>query len=140
MNISSHYVVICSDKVAESRDFYVRHFGFSVTFDSDWYVSLKLPQSPYNELAILDYRHETLPEAYRQKTQGVLLNFEVDDVDAVHARFQADALPIVRSLRSEAFGQRHFITHDPNNILIDVITNIPPSGEFAGQYTDTANG
>jgi len=136
MKISSHYVVICTDKIAESRDFYVRHFGFSITFDSDWYVSLKLTDIPYTEFAILDYRHETLPAPYRQKTQGILLNFEVDDVDAVHTQFHAAGLPIVRSLRSEAFGQRHFITHDPNNILIDVITNIPPSDEFIDQYVD----
>lgn len=139
MNITSHYVVICTDKVVESRDFYVEHFGFSVTFNSDWYVSLKLPAAPYNELAILDYRHETLPEHYHQKTQGILLNFEVDDVDAVHNRMQAAGLPIVRSLRSEAFGQRHFITCDPNNILIDVITNIPPSGEFVDQYSEASD-
>lgn len=133
MNISSHYVVICTDKVAESRDFYVKHFGFTVTFDSDWYVSLKLPDAPYNELAVLDYRHETVPEQYRQPTQGILLNFEVDDVDAVYAQFQAAGLTVVRSLRSEAFGQRHFITRAPNNLLIDVITVIPFSGEFADQ-------
>ena len=136
MNISSHYVVICTDKVAESRDFYVMHFGFAVTFDSEWYVSLKLPQEPYNELAILDYRHETLPENYRHKTQGILLNFEVEDVDAVHSRMQAAGLPVVLPLRDEAFGQRHFIVADPNNILIDIITNITPSTEFADQYAN----
>lgn len=135
MNITSHYVVICTDKVAESRDFYVKHFGFIVTFESDWYISLKLPDAPYNELAVLDYRHETIPEQYRQPTRGVLLNFEVDDVDAVHAQFQVAGLTVVRSLRSEAFGQRHFITRDPNDLLIDVITNIPPSGEFVEQYS-----
>ncbi len=37
-------------------------------------------------------------------------------------------------LRDEAFGQRHFITRDPNGVLIDIIKPIPPSAEFAQQY------
>ncbi len=36
------------------------------------------------------------------------------------------------------FGQRHFITSDPNGVLIDVIKPIPPSPEFAAQYADGA--
>lgn len=32
---------ITTDKVAESRDFYVKHFGAKVTFDCGWYVNLQ---------------------------------------------------------------------------------------------------
>ena len=45
-------------------------------------------------------------------------------------------LPILLSLRDEAFGQRHFITKDPNGVLIDIIKPIPPTGEFAAQYVE----
>ena len=38
----------------------------------------------------------------------------------------------------EPFGQRHFITADPNGVMIDVIKPIPPSAEFAAQYADEA--
>jgi hypothetical protein len=41
-------------------------------------------------------------------------------------------------LRDETFGQRHFITKDPNGVLIDVIKPIPPSTEFAAQYQPSA--
>ena len=37
-------------------------------------------------------------------------------------------------LRSEDFGQRHFITRDPAGVMKDVIKVIPPSAEFAAQY------
>ncbi len=66
--------------------------------------------------------------------QGVLLNFEVADAAAEFARLKAAGLPIRLDLRDEPFGQRHFITEDPNGILIDVITPIEPSAEFAEQY------
>jgi hypothetical protein len=43
-------------------------------------------------------------------------------------------LPILLALRDEAFGQRHFITADPNGTLIDIIKPIPPTAEFAARY------
>jgi hypothetical protein len=43
-----------------------------------------------------------------------------------------------KSLRDEAFGQRHFITRDPNGVLIDVIRPIPPDADFAAQYQPDA--
>lgn len=68
----------------------------------------------------------------------MILNFEVEDVDAEYARLAASGLPILLSLRDEDFGQRHFITADPNGVLIDVITPIPPKGAFAGLYSPEA--
>jgi hypothetical protein len=58
-------------------------------------------------------------------------------VDAVYARLITEAgLPLLRELRSADWGRRHFITVDPNGVLIDAITTIPPSGEYIAQYTD----
>jgi hypothetical protein len=58
---------------------------------------------------------------------------EVDDVDAEHARVR-DQVRVVLPLRSEAFGERHFIAEGPDGVLVDVITPIPPSGEFADAF------
>ncbi|WP_049573878.1 VOC family protein [Nonomuraea sp. SBT364] len=132
MELSSYYPVVCTDKVGESRDFYVDLFGFEVTFEADWYVSLRRGR---HELALLDHTHPTLPEAYRKKVAGVLLNFEVADVDAEWRRLVVDGgLTPELELRSEDFGQRHFIVADPSGVLIDVITPIEPAGEYAAQY------
>jgi catechol 2,3-dioxygenase-like lactoylglutathione lyase family enzyme len=134
MQLSSFYPVIGTKRISESKDFYTTYFGFEVTFEADWYVSLK--RDNY-ELAILDYMHPTVPENYRKSVQGLILNFEVEDVDTEYERLiEKSKLPIQLDLRSEAFGQRHFITVDPNGVLIDVITVMPPSGEFASQYKD----
>ncbi|NED94732.1 glyoxalase/bleomycin resistance/extradiol dioxygenase family protein [Phytoactinopolyspora alkaliphila] len=135
MKLSSFYPVIATDKVAATRDFYVNHFGFEVVFEADWYVSLNRPgERPY-ELAILDATHPTIPAAYRRPVAGLLLNFEVDDVDAEHKRLVVDGdLEAVLELRSEDFGQRHFIVADPAGALVDVITEIPPAEEFADKF------
>ncbi|MEV0387005.1 VOC family protein [Nonomuraea sp. NPDC050643] len=132
MRLSSFYPVICTDKMAESKDFYVRLFGFEVTFEADWYVSLRRGA---HELALLDHTHPTLPAAYRRPVAGLLLNFEVDDVDAEWERLvQGEGLVPELALRDEDFGQRHFIVADPSGVLVDVITPIAPSPEFAAQY------
>lgn len=136
MQLSSFYPVIGTKQVSESKDFYTQHFGFSVTFEADWYVSLK--KDNY-ELAILDYTHPTVPERFRKSVQGLILNFEVEDVDAEYERLvKKSNLPVELELRSEDFGQRHFITSDPNGVLIDVITVIPPFGEFVKQYKNAS--
>jgi catechol 2,3-dioxygenase-like lactoylglutathione lyase family enzyme len=135
VQLSSFYPVICTSQVAATRDFYVELFGFEIAFEADWYVSLARPGDPVYELAVLDASHPSLPEGYRTTVAGVLLNFEVDDVDAEYRRLVTDAgLQPVLGLRSEEFGQRHFILADPAGSLVDVITEIPPGAAFADGY------
>ncbi|MEV8536398.1 VOC family protein [Streptomyces sp. NPDC051211] len=136
--LGGFYPVLATRNVAASRDFYTRHLGFEVTFEADWYVSLRRPDAPQYELALLDHAHPTVPEGHRVALEGgLLLNFEVDDVDSEHQRLVAEAgLPEVLPLRTEEFGQRHFIVAAPDGVLIDVITVVPPSEEYAAHYTD----
>ncbi|MFY8105723.1 MAG: VOC family protein [Elstera sp.] len=135
MRCTAYYPVLLTADVAQTATFYETHFGFFRAFDSDWYVHLQSSSDARINLAVLDYRHETIPAPGRAPSAGVILNFEVEAVDAEYERLSAAGLPILLSLRSEAFGQRHFITADPNGVLIDIITPIPPSAEFAAQYT-----
>lgn len=141
MKIESMYPVLCveAERLNETWDFYVNHFRMKPTFESDWYVSLIRPDEGF-QLALLDYRHPSLPAGFGAPAAGVLLNLEVDDVDAEYARLSGAGLPVHLELRSEDWGQRHFITADPNGVLIDVIQLIAPSEEFARQYDEeTAN-
>ena len=140
MRVTSYYPVVMTDEVAATAAFYVAHFGFRPVFEDDWYVHLRSAADEAVNLAILDGGHETIPQSGRGRVSGLLLNFEVEDVDAEHARLSRAGLPILLSLRDEAFGQRHFITSDPNGVLIDVITPIAPSGEFAAAYAPDAPG
>ncbi|MBB1060974.1 VOC family protein [Marilutibacter spongiae] len=139
MKTTSHYPVLMTNDVAGTAAFFERHFGFRPAFAADWYVHLQLPDDPSVNLAVLDADHETVPEPARGHTvSGLLLNFEVEDVDAEYERLGTAGLPVLLPLRDEAFGQRHFITADPNGVLIDVITPIPPDPMFAAAYTADA--
>ena len=134
MQVNSFYPVLMSDSIAATREFYVRHFGFQVAFEADWYVSLRSADGRF-ELACVAHNHATVVAAYQKPVQGLLLNVEVADVDAEYERLITGArLPLRRELLTEDFGQRHFATSDPNGVLIDVIQVVPPSAEYAALY------
>ncbi|WOS62899.1 VOC family protein [Sinorhizobium fredii] len=138
MKSTSYYPVIMTADVRATADFYVRHFRFEALFVSDWYMHLQSTEDEHVTLAVLDYRHETVPERHRAPVRGLLLNFEVDDPDRLYAELQSAGLPILKTLCDEDFDQRHFITADPNGVMIDVIKPIPPSAEFAKAYEEKA--
>jgi len=138
MKVTSYYPVVMTPDVGATTRFYVAHFGFAPLFTSDWYVHLQKADDASVNLAVLDHGHDTIPAVARGRSGGVILNFEVDDPDAVYDEVQAAGLPVLLPLRDEPFGQRHFITSDPNGVLIDVIKPIPPSADFAAQYDASA--
>ena len=138
MNVTSYYPVLMVDDVAATAAFYVRHFDMRPLFEADWYVHLQMADDPSVNLALLRGDHDTIPAPGRGRASGLLLNFEVEDVDAVHARLAGEGVPILLPLRDEAFGQRHFIAADPNGVLIDVITPIAPDETFAAQFSADA--
>ena len=138
MNITQYYPVLQVENVAKTAEFYQTHFDFDVAFESDWYMHLQSRHDPYVNIAILDGFHETVPAPAQGLTKNMILNFELADVDTFYGRAVAAELPVLKALVDEPFGQRHFITMDPNGILIDVIKPIPPSPEFIAQYSEAA--
>lgn len=130
---------ICSDHVAGSRDFYVGLFDFEILVDIGWYAQLRAPNDENLQIAFVDRASDTVPEPVRKRPQGVFVTVEVEDVDDAHSRAIELGLEILLSLRSEGFGQRHFMTVDPNGLPVDVYTTIPPSPEFLREH-DLAGG
>ena len=134
MTVTSLYPVLASADVPAAASFYRSVLGFTTTFESDWYVSLRLGAF---ELAILQYDHSTIPQAYRNLPRGVIVNLEVDNVDAIHSRLTRElGLEPVMEIRDEDFGQRHFTIPAPDGVLLDIIQPIPPSAQYAPAYSD----
>lgn len=138
MKCTQYYPVLMTDDVTGSSAYFTRNFGFRPQYEDPSYVHLQMPDDPTMNLAILKGDHATIPTQGRGRASGLLLNFEVEDVDAEHARLTAAGLVPILPLRSEEFGQRHFILQGPEGVLIDIITPIPPSAEFAASYSAEA--
>lgn len=126
MTISRSFVNICSDRLAETRDFYVDLLGFEVGFDSDWFVQLSAADSDAT-IGIMRRDHELVPEQARGAASGSYVTVVVDDVDPVYARATDRGLPVVEAPTDLFYGQRRMLVTDPNGVLVDVSSPTAPA-------------
>ncbi|TBR40970.1 glyoxalase [Marinomonas agarivorans] len=131
--ITSYYPVIMVADVQKVKAFFEQYLDFEVVYDSDWYVHLGMKDQGNVNLAFVRYDHGSVPASYRKASQGVLLNFEVENVDSEYARLK-DQVDTALELKQEDWGQKHFIIEAPEGILIDIIQLIPPTEEFKNSY------
>ena len=113
--------------VAPFRDFLVEQFGARVIFDCGWYVNLSLGEAG----ATLQFMTPPGAGARLDGLAGITLNFDVDDVDAEHARLRARGLPEAMALDDHPWGDRGFAVAGPGGLLLYVYSPRPPSPEFA---------
>jgi catechol 2,3-dioxygenase-like lactoylglutathione lyase family enzyme len=86
---------ISSDRLEESRAFYVDLLGFEVAMDLGWIVTVASPTNPTAQISLM--RQDAAAPMQPQ------ISIEVADVDAVYAAMQHDA-EIVYSLTDESWG------------------------------------
>lgn len=137
--LNSYYPVICASKGTELARFFRDELGYQTVFDSDWYWHLSLPETPEVNVAIVDCHHSSIPESYRKPVQGVLLNFEMENVRDFYQHAKKQNWDILLELRDEEWGQRHFIIATPEpGVMLDLIEVIPPSDTFMEYYKNEA--
>jgi catechol 2,3-dioxygenase-like lactoylglutathione lyase family enzyme len=113
---------ICTDRMEETRDFYVDLLGFvGGTEHPGWYVQVLSPTDPRLQIGIVQRDAEFTPKVFQRPTQGVIISVQVDAVDAVHAAAVKRGLQIAQRLRDQDFGMRHFMVVDPNGLLVNVL-------------------
>ncbi len=111
---------ICSDDLQKSKKFYVDLLGFKIKYDSDWYVQLCSPEDSEIEYGIIQRDHELIPDQYQQKPTGMYITFVVSDVEVTYKKAVDMGLNIIQEPRNEFYGQRRFLTQDPDGCLIDI--------------------
>lgn len=62
--------------------------------------------------------------------EGIILSFEVADVDAEFARLKAAGVRILEEIRDKAWGERSFVINDPNGVHVYIYKSIPPTPEY----------
>ena len=115
---------IITEKLQESKEFYMQQLGFGLSFENDFYILLHTPDKSA-ELSFLLPDHPSQQPLFRPafSGSGVYLTLEVDDVDQVYAELKSKGIPIHFELRDEPWGDRHFGIIDPNGVGIDIVTN-----------------
>jgi len=119
-----------TNKVEESRDFYIKYLGAKVTFDCGWYVNLKFE----NNSSTLQFMSPQQPEHELSNSSGLMYNFLVENVDLEYKALTDLGLPIIVPLEDHPWGDRGFAIHDPNGITIYIYSEREPSEEFRQYY------
>jgi catechol 2,3-dioxygenase-like lactoylglutathione lyase family enzyme len=127
MRFLDRYPIFITPKIKECRDFYVKHLGFAVGFESSWIVYLQAEEGGAS-VAFMTPDHPSAPpgpEVYAGK--GMCFELCVEDARAAHAELKARGLPIAYPLTDEPFGQRRFGFFDPAGVWVDVVEQIEPA-------------
>ena len=128
------YPVICTNNVRATKEFYLSLFDFKVIFEAEWYVQLCASENESLHIAFIEQSHPSVPVKYQNKPQGIVLTFEFTDVDKLYHRARQLGIPVVYEICDEDWGQRHFMTVDPNGLLLDVVQLIKPSEAFLKEH------
>jgi predicted enzyme related to lactoylglutathione lyase len=105
-----------TDRLDESREFYIQAFGFEVTMDLGWIVTLASPDNPTAQINLL---RRTGPSDSQNAPD---LTIEVTDVDAVHDIAVERGLEVIYPLTDEEWGVRRFLVTDPDGLILNVMS------------------
>ena len=86
------------------------------------------------QIAFVDTKHDSVLKTHQKPSQGVVITIESELVDDIYQKAKQLELPIVTNLCNEEWGQRHFMTEDPNGLLVDIYKMIEPTQGFMEQY------
>ncbi|HTK62615.1 MAG TPA: VOC family protein [Pseudonocardia sp.] len=121
MKITASAVSLNVDDVAASSAFLVDHFGFAEQMAADGFASLTREDAGMN-VVFLRRGLETLPADQRDDhAQGLIIAFEVENLEGELARLEGEGVPITMPLTSEEWGERAFQVRDPNGVIIQLV-------------------
>ncbi len=115
---------ICSTKLLESKNFYVKLFDFNIDYDSDWFVHL-ISKDKQLELGIIDKKNEIVPTDFQTNPNGFYITFVIDNVDEVYEIAKKEKFKVISEPSDTFYGQRRLLLEDPNGALIDISSPIP---------------
>ncbi|MEG6586123.1 VOC family protein [Dendrosporobacter sp. 1207_IL3150] len=130
MKIKRIDATISTEKLKESKNFYMTHFGFNLVYESDWYIELLSPSLEAGISFTLPQREEG--EFFNGR--GLILSFEVEDVDAEYLRLKKAGLNIYQEMQDKPWGERSFVVNDPNRVHIYIYKSIPATPEYQKIY------
>jgi uncharacterized glyoxalase superfamily protein PhnB len=126
MKVQSLSPAFTTDKVEQTRDFFVKYFNARVTFDCGWYVNMEFGDAS----STLQFMSPQQAEQRLSSGHGLIYNFAVDDVDAEYSRLMQAGLPVVVPLQDHPWGDRGFATQDPNGISLYLYSAREPAEDF----------
>jgi catechol 2,3-dioxygenase-like lactoylglutathione lyase family enzyme len=123
MQFTDRYPIIVTDAWPECRDFWVRHLGFTVGFENEWFVFLAAPDGSAS-IAFMAPGHPSSPPGPEPYAAGISMELEVADATAALAEVRATGKEPDYPLTDEDFGQRRFSLRDPSGLWINIVQQL----------------
>lgn len=129
-------LTISTNKLQQSKEFYMQYLKFQLVFENDWYIELLAEGSTTMGVSFV------LPEqeaGEKFSGQGMILSFEVEDVDAEYERMKAAGMSICEGIKEKPWGERSFVVNDPNGVHLYLYKAIPPTPDYQEIYNSFKN-
>jgi catechol 2,3-dioxygenase-like lactoylglutathione lyase family enzyme len=121
VQITASAVSMNVEDVAASSAFFTRHLGFRQDMSADGFVSLTREDSGMT-VVFLRRGLEILPDDQRDNhATGLILAFEVDDLEGELARLCSEGVAITMPVTVEEWGERAFQVTDPNGVIVELM-------------------
>ncbi|KIA64802.1 MULTISPECIES: VOC family protein [Nocardia] len=122
MNITASAISLNVADPRTSAEFLIEHLGFTEKMSADGFVSLERPDAGLNVIYLRTGLKSFKPASIAGSAgEGLLVVFEVDDIDAEYARLQGEGVPIATPIETEEWGERYFQMRDPNGIILQLV-------------------
>lgn len=109
---------ISSNKMDESREFYLNFLGFTVVMDMHWVVTFASTSNATAQLNIVQ------SEQVFSSNDHVTITIEVADVDVLYEKAKLSGYEITYPNTNEPWGNvRRFWVKDPNGVTINIMAH-----------------
>lgn len=117
---------IITSNLKESKVFYCDKLGFTVIFESDWFILLQAPNST-DRISFLQPNHPSQEPIFQSsfESKGVYFTLEVEDLDEWYQKIKKLGIKIEVEIKEEPWGDRHFSFYDPNGVGLDIVVYSP---------------
>jgi catechol 2,3-dioxygenase-like lactoylglutathione lyase family enzyme len=122
VRITASAVSLNVDDPEASANFVKRHFGFEEEMASDGFVSLSRRDAGFNLIYLRTGLPTFKPPALAgHRADGLLIVFEVDDIDAEYNRLLREGVEITTAIETEEWGERFFQVTDPCGVVLQLV-------------------
>ena len=122
MQITASAISLNVDDPEASAAFVKEHFGFEEAMAADGFVSLSRPDAGFNLVYLRTGLSTFRPPALAgHRADGLLLVFEVEDIDAEYERLLGEGVQMTTAIETEEWGERFFQVTDPNGVVIQLV-------------------
>ena len=123
MQFLDRYPIVVTERFPACRQYWVRHLGFAVVFENDWFVYMQA-QAGSASIGFMSPAHPSAPPGPEPFEAGISMELEVADAEAALAEVRATGIEPDYPLTDEAFGQRRFSLRDPSGLWVNIVQQL----------------